>query len=289
MIKTIFVPLSGAEGDRSVFATALAVARPLSAHLRFFHLRVSAAEAAVHAPHTDFSMGSGISAAFKLLQEQVDSLAECAFTNCHELCEANEVRIQDTPGPGEGVSASWMEETENAAERLIFHARHSDLLVLGRPQDRDFMPAGLIERLLVEAGRPLIIAPESAPQSVTDTIVVGWKETPEAARAVTAALPLLARARRVVLLSVMEDGKSPRKSLDALVHQLAWHGISADTLVIPAVEGPPRKQLLDTAVRTNADLLVVGGSGHSQLREWLFGGVTRSLIDEATLPVFMLH
>ncbi len=118
---------------------------------------------------------------------------------------------------------------------------------------------------------------------------MGWKETPEAARAVTAALPLLARARRVVLLGVTEDGKSSRAALDALARQMAWHGISAETYVIPEEEGPPRTQLLEAAVRLNADLLVVGGFGHSQLREQLFGGVTRSLIDEAPLPVFMLH
>ncbi len=289
MIKTIFVPLSGSDTDTGVLATALAVARPLAAHLRFFHLRLSPGEAAAYAPHADFSVGSGITNALELLRQEGDVLAAKAFANCHEFCEANQVRIQETPGPGESVSASWMEETENVIQRQMFHARHSDLSVLGRPRNRDFMPRRLIEILLVGSGRPVVIAPDSAPQSVTGIIAVGWKETAEAARAVTAALPLLARARRVILLGVTEDGKSSRPALDALAHQMAWHGISADTHVISDEEGPPRTQLLETAVRMNADLLVVGGFGHSQLREELFGGVTRSLIDEATLPVFMQH
>ncbi len=162
MIKTIFVPLSA-----PIPTAACSRPRwPLPGRSRricdSFTCALSPGEAAAYAPHTDFSVGSGITAALELLQKEVDTLAANAFANCHKFCEANAVRIQETPGPGESVSASWMEETENAAKRLMFHARHSDLLVLGRPRNRDFMPHGLIETLLVGSGRPVIIAPDSA-------------------------------------------------------------------------------------------------------------------------------
>jgi nucleotide-binding universal stress UspA family protein len=124
---------------------------------------------------------------------------------------------------------------------------------------------------------------------MTGTIVVGWKETPEAARAVTAALPLIERARRVILLSIAEDGAASRAALEDLSLQLRWHGITAEVRV--DIERPDRAttQLQQTASQAGADLLVIGGFGHGALREHLVGGVTKTLIDAAALPVFMLH
>jgi len=289
MIKTVFIPVSGSDTDARVFATALAIARPCGAHMQFFHLRLSPGEAAARAPHLEFAIGEALAGALEDLRIRADDLAARASAHCREFCEFNEVRIRTEPATPGSVTASWTEETRGALERLMFHARHCDVMVLGRPRHRDFMPLGMIESLLMGSGRPVILAPEgTAPQSIK-TVVVGWKETPEASRAVSAALPLLAEAERVVLLSIAEEGAASAEALEDLARQLAWHGISAQVHVTGERTGPARNQLQRVASQLQADLLVVGGFGHGQFRERMFGGVTQSLIDQAMLPVLMMH
>lgn len=289
MIRTILVPASGSDTDAGVFATALALAQPLAAHLQFFHLHLAPGEAALHAPHVDFARGPAITEALATLRRQGNSLAANALARCRKFCDAHEVRFQDGPGTEQAVSASWVQEEYDAVTRLMFHARHNDAVVLGRTRNRDFLPGGLIETLLVGCGRPVIIAPDTPPRSMNGTIVVGWKETAAAARAVTAALPLLERARRVILLSISEDGAASRAALEDLSVQLRWHGITAEVCVEIEQSGRATVQLQQAVARAGADLLVIGGFGHGPLREHLFGGVTRTLIDAAALPVFLLH
>ncbi len=289
MIRSILVPTSGSAADESVFATALALARPLNAHLGFYHVRLTPGEAAARAPHVSFCVGAALTSALEYLHEQEDLLAAAAVDHFRRFCAEHAVGIRSAPGAAEAVSASWCEEIDNPAQRLMLHARHSDLTVVGRPHHMDYMPSMLIEDLLLGSGRPLVIAPDRAPKSVTGTIVVGWKETPEAARALAAAFPLLEAAKKVVLVSITEGEREMQQSLKHLAWQLAWHGIAAESWVIDGSAGRAPALLAQAAAEVHADLLVAGGFGHSPLREGMCGGVTRALIERAELPVFMLH
>jgi len=183
MIKTVFVPVSGSDTDTRVFETALAIARPCAAHLRFFHLQVPLSEATIRTPHAEFAIGSAVASVLESLRQRSETLSANALAHCHEFCEIHAVSMQTSPSSTDAVSASWTQETRDAMKGLMLHARHSDIVVLGRARNRDFMPIGMIESLLMGSGRPIVLAPEgSAPQSIK-TVLVGWKETPEAARA----------------------------------------------------------------------------------------------------------
>jgi nucleotide-binding universal stress UspA family protein len=288
MFKSILVPVSGSNSDPAVFATALALAKPFEGHLHFLHIHQSPGEAAAHAPHVDFCEGAAIATALEALRERGNALAAAAERHYRDFCETRSIPVRETPSAS-GISASWSVETRRPAAQLLFHARHSDLAVLGRQRNRDYLPGDLVERLLLGSGRPVVIAPETPPADIAGTVVIGWKETPEAARAVAAAMPLLERARRVVLVSVMEEGAGAIDGLNDLARQLAWHGIVADVHVVADGARPAQVRLLEVAESQRAAMLVVGGFGHGPFRERMFGGVTQAVIEGASVPVFLVH
>jgi nucleotide-binding universal stress UspA family protein len=279
MIKTILVPTSGSDTDQRVFATALSIARPLGAHIEFFHVRLSACEAAVHTPHVEYCVGPAIGDALHYLERnQVDHSAK-VLDHVKTFCSSHQIAFRATPSITPSVSAEIVEEIDHAESRLLARARHSDLLVLGRPHHADLMPYDLIQTLLLESGRPIVIAPESprVQPSGMATIVVGWQETPAAARALSAALPLLKLANRVVLMNVAESETGTPRDLDRVAKQLSWHGIFAETKHMPG------------AAKTATQVLLVGGYSHRPLQESIFGGATRSLLEHAETPIFMMH
>lgn len=289
MMKTILVPASGSSTDEPVFETALAAAQALAAHLDFYHVRLSAGQAAVRAPHVDFCVGAALPAALQVLTEDTDRLSEVARAHVRVFCNRHEVEVRETPEHALSVSSSFLEEQDDARDRLMFHARHSDLVVLGRPSHIDYLPPLLIEDILMECGRPILIAPDYSPKTLSGTIVVGWKETPQCARALGTAYPLLEKAHKVILLNLIEGGCGITTSLEHLAQRLKWHGISVETHSMASTARTLTYEVARAAADLQADLLVVGAFGHRRLREQLFGGVTQSLLEHAGIPVFMMH
>src|SRR5579872_5304019 len=133
MIKTILVAASGGEGDRSVFETALALARPLAAHLDFYHLWVSPDESAALAPHVDFAQGRALTEAMEGLQREAVAKSAASGRLFRQFRQANDIPLADRDQAGDVVSASWLEEKDGAIWRLIVRARHHDLVVVGHP------------------------------------------------------------------------------------------------------------------------------------------------------------
>jgi nucleotide-binding universal stress UspA family protein len=207
----------------------------------------------------------------------------------NSFCSNHEIAFRATPGVSPSVTAEIVEEIDHAGRRLLTRARHSDLLVLGRSRHADLMPYDLIETLLLGSGRPIVIAPDSLPPRPAATIVVGWQETPAAARALSAALPLLKISNRVVLVNVGESESDASSDLDRVAKQLSWHGIFAETKHVLGASKTASPLLLQVAPDLHPDLLVVGGYSHSPLRESILGGTTRSLLEQAETPVFMMH
>jgi nucleotide-binding universal stress UspA family protein len=290
MLKTILVPTSGSRTDERVFATALAVARPLAAHLEFLHVHLTPGEAAEHAPHLGFSMGPAIGESLRSLRDRCQALSAGARTHFEDLCSTNGIETRRSPSGIAAITASWSEDTDHAMERVLYHARHTDLTIVGRRHGTDYLGPGLIENLLTNSGRPIVIAPESAPPAAMRTIVVGWKERPQAARALGAAMPLLERADRVVVLSVAEErGAASREAVEDLAGHLAWHGIRTEIKLLGDGSRPATEGFSHFVRELNPDLIVVGAFSHRPVRELVFGGITRTLIEHANVPIFMMR
>lgn len=289
MIRTILVPASGSEKDSVAFKTALAAARLYSAHLNFYHTHIGAGEALAYSEHARFARGKGLRNALDQLGATHERRAMLARRHVTDFCSQFDIAMTNVPLGTDEVTASWHEESRNGEERLIAEARCDDLVVMGRFTHPNGLPPDLLEIMLIECGRPIIIAADEAPRTLTGMVMVCWKDAREAARAVSAAMPLLTKADRVVIVTVDEGGGSATGSATAVARQLAWHRIRADVEVLAANGRPAAESLLSAARTRGADLLVMGGYGKGRMRETVFGGCTKSMLKHAHLPVLMVH
>ena len=166
----------GRESDKTVFATALSAARPLGAHLEFLHVRIGAGEAAAYTPHIEFASGTALHAAFSDLGEKANARSTAALHHFEALCESEliEIAIHPARAATNAVSASWCEEHDYAVARMTRCARHNDLVVIGRPSRANGLPMDLVERLLVNSGRPILIAPTKTRERLTGTVMVDF-------------------------------------------------------------------------------------------------------------------
>jgi nucleotide-binding universal stress UspA family protein len=287
MIKSILVPARGDTFDDAVLETALRVAQPAAAHieLRYFCKALPAGAETVR--QVGWAVGGAAAAAVALLDEQIEQRtrdARAAFAN---LCRRKGVALSEDPIHSTSVTASW-NSTHDDLAKLAYHARHVDLIVMGRPGYGNGLARSHIESVLSGSGRPVLIAPSVARSSITDTAFVCWKESPEAARALVTALPLLANAHRVVLASVEEGIGDDEHSLHAVARNLARHGIRAELRRLPR-KSPVPEILAAAADAHEADLIVLGAYGHSKARETVFGGCTRAFLSSAGVPVLMMQ
>ncbi|MES2399918.1 MAG: universal stress protein [Pseudomonadota bacterium] len=185
----------------------------------------------------------------------------------------------------------WVEPLADAPWGFASRALYADLMILGQRDPGDpaasELPTDFLPSLLVDSGRPALILPFiGAAGPIGKTVLVAWKETREAAHAVSAALPWLAVADQVHVVCYGESAEVP---LQALQMYLKTQGISAKLHPGGPEQGDAGSNLLSMAADLGADLLVMGCYGHSRTREWVLGGATRTILQSMTLPVLMSH
>jgi len=177
------------------------------------------------------------------------------------------------------TSSEWKQYICGPTRALGLVARSADLIVTADGGD-DVFRALDIGSLVLGAGRPVLVAAGNAEHLVGKTVLVAWKDSREARRALSDALPLLTKAKEVVVATMeAASGTDVRDSLADVAVFLEQHGIMARTEVI--VGDADGDRLVAFAHSIHADLIVSGAYGHSRLREWAFGGVTRSIMHEA--------
>ncbi|MEP6334205.1 MAG: universal stress protein, partial [Anderseniella sp.] len=196
------------------------------------------------------------------------------------------------------VRAEWRRadgETGLLADAVLKHAVHADLIVAGQVNaaTSNTIEPDFVERMVLESGRPVLIIPNMGDfKTVGTNVIVGWNATREAMRAAFDAIPLMKEAKRVELLwaNARDEpdvaGDLPGAELAAV---LARHDIKVFARSISSTDLAPADALLNEAADNGADLIVIGAYGHSRLREFVFGGVTRTLLQSMTAPVLMSH
>jgi len=285
MIKTILVPATGSDGDIPVFASALTVARRFGAHLEFLHVRPDAAAVAVSMA-ADGGGATMVGSLITRLEEEADQREKKADRQFQSFCRGEALALCEAPPAPPGPSAWWFREVGAEPYWVTEYGRSVDLLVIGRPGKGGSLET--IEGALIDSGRPLLI-PAAAPlASFPETVVIAWKATREAARAVTAALPFLQIAKQIVIMTVAEDHSALENEADRLMAALRWRGVPATVRHLQP-DGHDAADKLLGAAREHAALLVMGGYGHSRLREWIFGGFTQHVLRGCEVPVLMAH
>jgi nucleotide-binding universal stress UspA family protein len=276
MIKDIIVNLSVTKNDSTVGNYAVSVAAALQTHLTGI--------AFIYDPIVPIS-GTGYIPADVIESQRADNET------------AAEAAIKDftTATDRAGISAEPQMLTASltgAGDQFARMARRFDLAIVGQAQpEMSTMEQIIGETTLFESGRPMIMVPyiQKAPFK-TNNVIICWDGSRTAARAVADAIPILSKSSRIEIVSVTsERGKEDEIEGADIGQHLARHGLKVDVHRISRGNIDVADALLSHAADSSTDLMVMGGYGHSRLREFVLGGVTRSIFQSMTLPVLLSH
>ncbi|MGO4572341.1 universal stress protein [Microvirga sp. 2TAF3] len=211
--------------------------------------------------------------------------------SCRERFEAFMIKKQIPRSSSSlaGLGFGWRQDGLMEDAFLGAYGRVFDISVLGRPDGvNGHTRLSTVEAALFETGRPVLIAPPDPPTTFGNTVVIAWNRSTETARAVMGAMPLLAKARRTVVLE-LEDWGVPGPSASELVRSLRMNNIAADAIVAADPSNKPGEAILSEAAALGCDLLVKGAYTQSRLRQMFFGGATSHILANTTIPVLMAH
>lgn len=286
MMKTILASLTGFSSDRTVLDAAIAAARIDDAHVQCLHTRIDPAETTMlyksMTPH-HVELMSEIS---RKIAEEEKGRSEHAKAAFQDACKRHALNVCDAPSGAPGVSIGW-KEVETLLNQTLHEARYHDLVVMARDAE---LSSERIKSVLMQSGRPILLAPPKPVERIGRKVAIAWKAGAEAARALSASSTLLARAEQIAIIAVSEEGaEEGRASADYLAAQLRWRGAKVEVHWEPSGRSSTSKTILDAAYNCDADVLVMGAYGHSRVREFVFGGVTRDILSDCALPVLMFH
>lgn len=276
-LKTLTVFLDDGDASPARLGAAIALASAQGAHL----------DAVALLSEPAFTYVAGSEMAVDLWSQQLRERREAASAIAEDAAK----RIA-----AEGVSAGARADAAVVAaiaELSALHARCSDVGIVGAPgRDGDGAMEEILDGVLFGSGRPVIVIPQGARAPDLKRIVVAWDGAQAAARAIHDAMPLLVAAERVDLALV-----DPRPSVSGLgeepgadiATQMARHGVNVSVERIPSMERSTAEAIIGFASDAGAGLIVMGGYGHSKLREAVFGGVTREMLRTSPIPMLMAH
>lgn len=275
MIKDIVVHLTGSEEDKVRIAYAAPIAEFFDAHLTGLQVHALPELIAITDPVASTYLQTVLAESHARAQKVTDSLAE-AFA---PISVPHELRRLDV-------------YPNSIGSTLAAEARTADLFIGTRPYGDPKGEERVEETVLFRSGRAcLFVPPGGTPPKDYGTIFVAWKNTREAARAVAEAIPFLQRASQVIVGIIEEEGASEQFGIEPgtdIGRHLSRHGIVAE---IRPINGwvYAGEALLNEAQKTGAQMIVMGGYGHSRFREWVLGGATRHLLTHTAVPVLTAH
>lgn len=286
-IRTLLIPNDGSDEIRSSIELGFKVARDLEAHCGVLHVRPDPRDSVPVV--VEGASASMIEQIISVAAEEAGQRAMDARKLFDDCCRETGISVAANPHGVVGASAAWLEKTGREDAAVAAAGRLADLIVVGRPEsDQQVSSSLVLDAALFETGRPVLLTPPGGAAHFGRRMAIAWNASPQAARAVAAALPVLSRAGDVAVM-VAEANHDLDDDAANLIAYLSWHGIEA--LVHPVdVEGlSVGAALLAECGELDADCLVMGAYTHSRMRQLILGGVTSHVLDNAEIPLFMAH
>jgi nucleotide-binding universal stress UspA family protein len=282
-IKHILVCVDGTDRDRSVLDQALQIALRFDSHIDVLHVRFD-----VHGTASDRHERQ----IDRLLDKPVEHIvAETAararrhFEEWHAQCK---LPLRDRGTAVQGPSSLWREITGYEDDVIARLGRVSDLIVVARKgAGSSTFSAMALETALFETGRPVLMVPVGPPANLFHRVLIAWNGSREAARAVGFALPFLTACEGGVEIFASPESKHPADR-EELLRYLSWHGIVGDRIA-PDDARATGAGLLAQASAHQTGLIVMGAYTHGHYRQFLFGGMTRHVMEHAAIPVLFAH
>jgi len=284
--RTILAAVSGGSAADGAVELAGRLAGEFGASLEGFHIQIDPVQIIATSFDGAVSMPLPTGWIDDLTHEAVATAAK-ARSSFLAAAERHQIPATDV-SPLVPARAIWRMEIGDASSLLAARARFFDLIVLGRSERVAGNPhSDAIERVVCYSGRPVLIAPKAPPATLAEKIAICWNGSPQSVRAVSAAMPLLARAGTTKIFTIDADEEMDVASLR---RYLEGHAVSAEHRSLRS----DRKvdlgdRLIEAANDAGTDLLVLGGYGHMPWRETLFGGATRSVLRSSLFPILLAH
>ncbi|MGA9252667.1 MAG: universal stress protein [Roseobacter sp.] len=275
--KTVLTPLTRIDDKAPALAFAAEITEAQDAHLEVLSLGID------RTPNTYYEIGSNAMVMHAAIEE--------AHTQASAIQSHVRTYLEKTNTRWDTISA--VASAAGVGRTVATQARFADLAVVGLPYGEGCAHEDclVLEGLLFEADCPTIVVPEGKVSARPDCIVIGWNESAEAMRAVRAAMPMLKAASTVHIAIVDPPETGPERSDPggALAVYLYRHGVRSDIQVMTRQGQKVSERLSQHVTETGADMLVMGGYGHSRFREAVLGGATRDMLQDSKVPVLMAH
>ncbi|MGB6536907.1 MAG: universal stress protein [Xanthobacteraceae bacterium] len=279
-MKTILVPTEHHASITAALETALLLAQKFGSCMEGFPLRPGVADLVAMDPDSGLTM-----VAVKENDAELTRHAEEVFRTFME-----QHRVAERAGEGTAsLSWTWNKEAPSGHGYVGSYGRLFDMIVLARPGPEWQSPSMItLESALFESGRPVLIAPPTAPRSLATNVLVAWNCSTEQARTMADAMPLLRLAERVTIVTV-EGATVAGPNGEDMARTLRLNGIAAQPIMLKSRKGGAGEVLLNKADELGCDLIIKGAYTQSRLRQMIFGGTTRHILANAKLPVLMAH
>jgi len=287
--RNIMVPFQAADTGGRGFNAGAVLAKHFKAHLDVVHIKRKIPLPAGYYYPVAGARFEEITSAEAAGADRLASELRAQFEN---LCQDRAVgRLQKAQhDQSMGATAAWTELSSNYSFDFAYRARLADLAVVGKPAGEPTAQAALVEELIFQSGRPVLI--DAAIGGLVDfpkTIIVAWDGGREAARALSMTLPMLKQAESVIVTSI-GDIKNACESAERAAAYLRLHDVHALHNFPGVRKGQsPEERLLEHAENKKANMIVMGAYSHNRWREVVMGGFTRHILNHADLPVVLAH
>lgn len=282
-LHTIMLPVGGDAMGEAVFAHAAALARRFDSRVRVVHCH----------PRPQDLMPYGVVMP-RLVRSQLEAAASAAaHSTADDIAEefgrlaARHGIVVGEAAPGT-ATARFIEYEGKAVDGVIHYGRVSDLICVPQPHGRD-VAVSILKAALFSSGRPVLLCPDAAevPEGLGAHVSIAWNGSLEATRAVALAMPLIEAAGKVTILASRHDDHTATP--EQLQRYLELKEVAAEIRMFTARGSVVGRQLLEESAAAGADLMVMGAYHESYERESMFGGNSQVVVDEARMPVILVH